>query len=141
MEVTKTKKELLALLGKVKVKGGGITDLLPLSKIAAPANVKFEVEDPQPEDPTTEQKIAYAKTLDLSDVANVYLYKLTAGDVDDLSTVTTFDTAAEEHADGWYKLPLADFAELTDPKIVESHEVEATAGTVVVVFKYYTEPL
>lgn len=139
--ITKTKKETLGLLGKVKTLGGGIVDLLPLSRIAAPANISFDVPDPEPQEPTTEEKIAYAKTLNLSDVVNVYLYKLTDGVVDDLSTVNTFDTTAEEHADGWYKLPYEDFALLTDPKIVEYHDVEPTAGTVIVVFKYYTEPL
>lgn len=137
--VTKTKKEILASLGKVKVLQGGIVDLLPLSRIAAPANISIEVEDPTPTEPTTDEKIAYAKTLGLSDVANVYLYKLTNGDVDDLSTVNTFDTTAAEHADGWYKLPFDDFAQLTDPNIVEYHDVEAVAGTIVVVFKYHTE--
>lgn len=139
--VTKTKKEILASLGKVKVLQGGIVDLLPLSRIAAPANISIEVEDPTPTEPTTDEKIAYAKTLNLSDVANVYLYKLTNGDVEDLANVPAFDATAEEHEDGWYKLPFEDFAQLTDPKIVEYHDVEAVAGTVIVVFKYHTEPL
>ncbi len=137
--ITKTKKEILASLGKVKVLQGGIVDLLPLSRIAAPANISIEVEDPTPSEPTTDEKITYAKTLDLSDIANVYLYKLTNGDVEDLADVPAFDSTAESHEDGWYQLPYDDFAQLTDPNITEYHDVEAVAGTVVVVFKYHTE--
>lgn len=139
MEITKTKKEILGLLGKVKTLGGGIVDLLPLCRIAAPANISIEAEDPTPSEPTTDEKIAYAKTLNLSDVANVYLYKLTNGDVEDLADVPAFDSTAASHEDGWYKLPVDDFAQLTDPNIVEYHDVEAVAGTVIVVFKYHTE--
>lgn len=139
MEITKTKKELLALLGKIKVKGEGIVDLLPLSRIAAPANVSFEVEDPTPSEPTTDEKIAYAKTLDLGDIVNVYLYKLTNGDVENLVDVPAFNSTAESHENGWYQLPFNDFAQLTDPNIIEYHDVEAVAGTVIVVFKYHTE--
>ena len=138
--VTKTKKEILASLGKVKVLQGGIVDLLPLSRIVAPANISIEVEDPEPSEPTTDEKIAYAKTLNLSDVANVYLYKLTNGEVEDLADVPAFDATAESHEDGWYQLPFDDFAQLTDPNITEYHDVEAVAGTVVVVFKYHTVP-
>ena len=64
MEITKTKKELLALLGKVKVKGGGIVNLLPLSRIAGSGNVKFDVEVPDPYGPITDQE-TYMKFLDL----------------------------------------------------------------------------
>lgn len=137
--VTKTKKEILGLLGKVKVLQGGIVDLLPLSRIAAPANISFDIEDPTPSEPTIDEKIAYAKTLNLGDVANVYLYKLTDGEVEDLVNVPSFDSTAESHENGWYQLPFNDFAQLTDPNITEYHDVEAVAGTVVVVFKYHTE--
>ena len=137
--VTKTKKEILGLLGKVKVLQGGIVDLLPLSRIAAPANISFDIEDPTPSEPTIDEKIAYAKTLNLGDVANVYLYKLTDGEVEDLVNVPLFDSTAESHENGWYQLPFNDFAQLTDPNITEYHDVEAVAGTVVVVFKYHTE--
>lgn len=130
MDIVKSKKELLSLLGEVKVKGGGIEDLKPLAKIAAPSNVIIKYT------PTDSEIEALAKTLDLEDIVNIYLNALTEGEVSDLSTVDDWDGTAATHEDGWYQTDPTTFAALDDPAISDAHEVEAEIGTVVVVFKY-----
>ena len=130
MDIVKSKKELLGLLGEVKVKGGGIKDLKPLAKIAAASTVTIEYT------PTDSEIETLAKTLDLEDIANIYLNALTEGEVSDLSTVDDWDETAATHENGWYQTDPTTFAALDDPAISDGHEVEAEIGTVVVVFKY-----
>lgn len=130
MDIVKSKRELLGLLGKVKVKGGGIEDLKPLARIAAPSDVTIEYT------PTDSEIEALAETLDLEDIANIYLNALTEGEVNDLSTVDDWDGTAATHEDGWYQTDPTTFAALDDPAVSDNHEIEAEIGTVVVVFKY-----